>query len=1485
MYKVFYKKKIFLLFNLFFSAIVLIAQPANDECDSPILINNATDFCSGTAAYTNVGATPTDFTNNTGCASDGGNDVWFSFLAVNTDATITVIGNAFGQSGGTLNRPEVELLLVDNCNVFQSIQCEVGNSSNIVELNKSGLLPGATYYIRVLGEGTRTGTFELCVQNFARPATPGSDAEDASVLCDKSAFTIEQLTSCGNDCDEGTGTCLEGEPDIFGNFAPSESNSAWFTWIAGTQGLLTMTIAPLNPVDDIDFAIFELPNGVNNGDGKVALRCMASSCFGPTGLRDSSEDFIEVAGCEGESDNFLAPLFLEEGKAYGILINNFSETGNGVSIEFGGSTEFEGPVPDLNVTANGTGNACFGESFTFSDNSSFAVGQITSREWFFGVGASPETATGPGPHEVTYSSPGEKTVALVLETNLGCRTTKVFESVITVNPCCESLNEINLQSNITEIDCPTDGNGAIDLTLSSNSTIVSTEWSNDAMTEDLNDLAPGTYEVVVTNAATCTATFSHTFDAPDSIKAVETTVNPSCGGGMDGSITIDVTGGRPPYQYNFGDGNFVDNNIQAGLSIGDYEVIVRDASGCTALVEAIELDEKELEINIENTTDPQCSEENTGSVEINISNGTAPYQYDFNNGNGLAGGDEVLNAIEAGNYIIDVFDAEQCRGTFEFSLMDPEPLNLIVEAGRVTCAGDNDGSAIAIASGGTGNYTYNWSNGGITQSIDNLAVGDYTVIISDENNCTIERVVNISEPPALEASIVDMQDLLCPDEDNGTVEIEAIGGTPPYEYSVDGLTFQSTPNLTGLSAGDYTLVIKDDMGCTIELSATINSPESLAITVDAPAGICYGETVTYTDASSFSRGEIVNWEWNFGEGASPAIGSGAGPHTVTYTTIGTPMVELKLTTDLGCEVIYSEAANFAITPCCETINSINLTALPTDALCAGSEDGAIDLEITSAPPLTTIEWNNGVTTEDLNSLPAGDYSVIVTNDATCERAATYTISEPNEITLTSTITDPSCGGAADGTIELSAIGGSGGFEYDFGNGFVTTHIASNLPNGQYAVIVQDQNNCTASLDVELQELELMPAEPTITQPSCFGLEDGSIQLTIANGTAPFEYDFNDGNGFVAADSLNGLAAGIYDLQIRDANQCLGAIQITVDQPGELAIAINPIDVSCFGAGDGRIETQVTGGVGNYIYSWSDGQIGSLAIGLEPGDYTVNVADGNGCSIDDNASIMEPEALEAMLESVQDVLCFGETNGAITVGVNGGTFPYSYSLDGVLFQSFSTLGDLTAGGYTVIVRDDRGCEAEVAANIEEPGEFSVSISADKEVADLGFPVNLHANANIGNGGIIFQWSPLDSTLNCNNCSSIEVTPPGSTTYTVLAINSDNCTATASLDIAVTLNRPIFIPNAFSPNGDGNNDKFFIHTTPAVRKISKLLVFDRFGSLVYEAFNILPGDQLTGWDGSYNGTQLRYGVFVVVAEVEFIDGETILYETDVTLFGED
>ena len=836
---------------------IAFGQVANDDCQGAIFISDA-NSC---GTYTLVGATPSGLMGGN-CGSEDNGDLWFSFIPQFTTITITVNGRSQSNPNGTLTAPSVSMYRGD-CGSLTQLRCGIDQGgSNFAETTASGLFVGAEYLIRV---DSRTaaglGSFELCLMNFNQPAEAGSDCPDSALLCDKSSFTVQSVTGNGNNATElNDATCVNGNGENI------EMNSTWYTWIAEDNGTLEFTLAPLNDGDDLDFYLYELPNGRDNCSGKVLLRCMGTGAFsgdpneaicnGPTGLRASSNDISEQGGCDTGDDNFIAPLDMIAGRTYTLAINNFSGGGNGFAIEFGGSGSFRGPEPDFTMSPI-EADACLGGPIRFNDASTYADGNIASWAWTFGLGGDIETATGPGPHNVTYNTPGIKQIVLTVETDQGCIITEVQDIVI--DPCCQTQNAISETANIMDSNCADTNQGSISLAVSSNYGPHRLLWDNGSSAPVRSNLNAGNYMVTVTGTY-CDTVFTYPVDSESDISSDTLIEMPTCDGGMDGSITLTPMGGVGPYEYLWNNaGGYINDNFLNGLPISTNTVVIRDAIGCDDTLD-IQVNELQLLLVLgeQNVTMPTCNGFANGRVVLNIDNGQGPFSYNFNNQGFLTQNERT--DLSAGTYNVDVLDANRCRGAFTFEVTDHPELTVAIDKMDISCNGEIDGSAMATLSGGVDGFTYAWSNGSSDPEITDLSSGTYMITGTDANGCIITDNINIIEPGAIGLTIDQVTDVICNGDETGSIAISPVGGSGVFTYSLDGTNFSPETLFDNLPAGDYNITIRDVNDCTNTNMATIVEPPPLVVDagLDQEINLAF-ETTISTSFSPPSR--IVSYAW------------------------------------------------------------------------------------------------------------------------------------------------------------------------------------------------------------------------------------------------------------------------------------------------------------------------------------------------------------------------------------------------------------------------------------------------------------------------------------------------------------------------------------------------------------------------------------------------------------------------------------------------
>ncbi len=494
----------------------IFAQPVNDNCNNSIVLTDLTNWCSDTEQFSTINSTLSPQANPS-CFPDSDNDVWFAFQAQANTVNINIIGNTNSNPGGTLENPELALYSGSCTTGLTLLECiSDAFNNNIVETFGGPLTIGQTYYIRVDGRNGNVGTFQLCINNFNQIPEPTSDCVDGVLLCDKSPFTVQSVQGAGNNVNEIDNTsCIQ-----------SEISSVWYKWTCDDPGSLTFTLSPNQESDDLDFAVFELPGGIDDCNNKIMLRCMASGenvgepfenwepCTGDTGMSLNDPDLEELPGCQSGNNNYVSSINMESGKSYALIVNNFSNTGSGFSITWGGTGTFLGPLADFSVNPE-EGVECE-EDLVVIDASIYEAGNIIGWDWNFGSGAVPPTASTAGPHNIVYNSVGTKFVVLTVETDAGCIVTKVIE--IEIQPCCPQNHDLEI--NLTDVEdpnCADTPSGSI--SAAANGGFPLYEYSLDGINfislSNFNSLTEGDYTIWVRDIKGCRdSTDASLFDPP-----------------------------------------------------------------------------------------------------------------------------------------------------------------------------------------------------------------------------------------------------------------------------------------------------------------------------------------------------------------------------------------------------------------------------------------------------------------------------------------------------------------------------------------------------------------------------------------------------------------------------------------------------------------------------------------------------------------------------------------------------------------------------------------------------------------------------------------------------------------------------------------------------------------------------------------------------------------------------------------------------------
>ncbi|MDX1406838.1 MAG: gliding motility-associated C-terminal domain-containing protein, partial [Saprospiraceae bacterium] len=442
--------------------------------------------------------------------------------------------------------------------------------------------------------------------------------------------------------------------------------------------------------------------------------------------------------------------------------------------------------------------------------------------------------------------------------------------------------------------------------------------------------------------------------------------------------------------------------------------------------------------------------------------------------------------------------------------------------------------------------------------------------------------------------------------------------------------------------------------------------------------------------------------------------------------------------------------------------------------------------------------------------------------------------------------------------------------------------------GTYMATYAGSNGCDSTVATILETRPCF-VEIIGSDLPCPGDTSGSITINVVGLEFPILFDWSSldsafwGSGVIAATgpvTITGLGAGIYQVNLQDTlGTFSGQYTVTVTEPDAIVASFDVITtIDCPGAGTGFVEVDVSGGSPGYTFQWSNGSTdpdqGPLGVGL----YTVTITDAAGCVLVDSVNINDAPGPE-FEPFVIDVSCAGEMDGSILVEtVNEVRPPYLYSIDGFTFQEENVFNGLGAGAYDIIIRDSLGCTYELSAVIvEEPSELELYV-IPRDTIELGDSVQLfvHANFDI----VSIEWDP-GTGLSCTDCVDPWASPKDDQVYMVTAWDENGCSAQALIVINVRKDRDIYIPNVFSPNGDGINDFFTAYGGEQVKEIVELELFDRWGELVFRTQHIPISEPELGWDGFFRKEVMNPAVFVYVIKICWLDGYEGIFAGDVTL----
>ncbi len=792
-----------------------------------------------------------------------------------------------------------------------------------------------------------------------------------------------------------------------------------------------------------------------------------------------------------------------------------------------------------------------------------------------------------------------------------------------------------------------------------------------------------------------------------------------------------------------------------------------------------------------------------------------------------------------------------------------------------------------------------------TFTLTGLSAGNYEVLVEDANGCSNTCSFIVNEPPCdLLLDITEVQDQSCSNTTDGAVSLNLQGGSPPVNYTwSDGDTTQGSRS--GLSTGNYSVTVEDGNNCQSSVSFTIGVANDLPeVSISAGDTICAGQCFSFN--LQFQGTPPFQLFFN--------AGAGGAQQPLSFSTMSRDTTLDICPADFGISsgTITASFTGLADANCEANLNQVEqATILPVlrggldTTLCTGDSLLLNGTVYNAANPsgtdtLATASGCDSILSVSLSFFPADTALLeptLCAGDSLLINGTVYNEANPSGQEVLAGASANGCDSVAN--INLTFVEGA------------STVIDSTLCPGNVVVVngqTFDENNssgtvviengsvtgCDSTVEVSLTyrervlgflegSTEICPGDSTQITIRLQGAD--AFNVTISDDSGPLRtfMEITDGVSFQVAPEQT----TTYEISVLTAIGSLCPVEI--GQPAVITVGVgdaeaqvlsdyNGFGLSCNGAQDGRVG--VVNGDG-LTYLWNTGATSRTLENVGAGVYTATITSPAGCSAQDSVRLNEPAPIVAKTSGVATG-CFGEQGGSIILeSLQGGAAPFAYSLDGGGFIPFDspplTIPNLSGGTYELVVRDANGCETSQSVVVGEPEELLLSLGGDKEVK-LGDSVQLRPQASFEIAS--FSWSPLRGLIDSTALSPY-AGPEQTTSYTLTATDESGCTASAEVFVFVNTQIQVYAPNAFSPDGDGNNDFFTLYGGAQLAEILSLQVFDRWGNLMFDGKGLAPNEEKLGWDGTFRGEEMDPGVYVFRAEIrllndnmEMLNGEVVL-----------
>ncbi len=1008
--------------------------------------------------------------------------------------------------------------------------------------------------------------------------------------------------------------------------------------------------------------------------------------------------------------------------------------------------------PDITITATTNSPSC-----SYTCNASITTTVIGGSP-----GYSYNWSTGAITSSITGLCAGSYT--LIVTDSKNCP--KPYVATINAPPA------LTININTTSISCFSYCNGSATATATGGTPGYFYQWNTIPVTNNsvVTGLCPNNYIVTVTDLHGCVTSSNVPISQPAQLQANITGIQASCSSTCIGAATVTPSGGTPAYSYTWlpSGGS---SSVATGLCIGNYTVQMTDINGCPATATVHIPQSIFLTLTTSGNT-LTCNGSCNGAANVNVLGGLTPYTYTWTSPSGTISNSAFVNGLCAGGYTIGVTDAQGCSNIDSVRFANPSAI--VITASNVVNAKCNsacNGSITVSASGGTGALTYSWTpsvTGQGTGTVTNLCSGTYTVNIKDANNCTIPQTFTITEPPATTINIITTDPTNCTTA-NGAITATISGGIPNYNYTVTtgpiGST-SSTFSASGLLAGAYTITTSDANGCVTSSITTLNAPNGPTLIVNTTSIVCYGGSTGSATVNATTSNPPINPTYTW----MPSVSTSS---IASSLSAGVYVVQVK---DAGNCVGSKTLA--IIQPTQFTLNP-NVSQPSCNTGCTGS----INVAPSGGTPVYSYSWNTGATTPSITSLCAGNYTLDVTDANNCVNTQTFIIIPPSTLNVTYTVTNVKCNGACNGSISISASGGTPPYSYSWTPvgtfpGSTLGNIASLCPN-VYTLQVKDNVNCSTTITVTVTEPAILSSTLNVSgNVTCNGFCDGTGTVVASGGTLPYNYSWS-GTG-ITTNTINTLCAGTYSSIVTDANGCPSTHTFIITQPNPVSVTLTPSNPLCYNQCNGSINANVIGGNGSYSYTWiPTGGSAATASSLCSGNYTLLVSDIKGCPGQQVTSLTNPPKVLANLTFTNPTNC-STCNGIIQSNPLNATAPINYTWSCSSSTTNIATG-LCAGTCTVYLKDNKGCLDSGIINLISPNSLTLNPSVSPSDC-FAVPCNgsITVGASGGTAPYTYTWIPpsgpsftTTAATQASLCSGV---------YTVIIQDASACKTTTFIPLS-------------------------------------------------------------------------------------------------------